>query len=127
MAVGLSAALVNNWLNMLRGVAFTAPSGLYVKLHTGDPGAVGTANASVVTTRATLTLAAASGGAIALTGTPLSWSMTASETISHISVWDSASAGNFLWSVQLAVPKTVANSDTLTLVTCGLTLAPLAT
>lgn len=127
MAVGLSTTnLANNWLNMLRGTAFTAPTGLYVKLHTGDPGSAGTANASAVTTRSTLTLAAASGGAVALTGTQPSWSMTTSETISYISVWDNASTGNFLWSAQLAVAKTVANGDTLTLTTCGLSLTPLA-
>ena len=127
MAVGLATTtLANNWLNMLRGVAFTAPTGLYVKLHTGDPGAAGTANASAVTTRSTLTLAVASGGAVALTGTQPSWSMTTSETIAYISVWDNASVGNFLWSAQLSVAKTVANGDTLTLTTCGLSLTPLA-
>lgn len=127
MAVGLSTTnLANNWLNMLRGTAFTAPTALYVKLHTGDPGSAGTANASAVTTRSTLTLAAASGGAVALTSTQPSWSMTTSETVSYISVWDNASAGNFLWSAQLSVAKTVANGDTLTLTTCGLSLTPLA-
>lgn len=127
MAVGLNTTnLANNWLNMLRGTAFTAPTGLYVKLHTGDPGAAGSANASVVTTRSVLTLAAASAGAVALTGTQPSWSMTSAETISFISVWDNASAGNFLWSAQLSVAKTVANGDTLTLTTCGLSLTPLA-
>lgn len=127
MAVGLSTTnLANNWLNMLRGTAFTAPTGLYVKLHSGDPGSAGTANASAVATRSQLTLAAASGGAVALTGTQPSWSMTSSETISYISIWDASSSGNFLWSAQLAVAKTVANGDTLTLTTCGLSLTPLA-
>lgn len=127
MAVGLSTTnLANNWLNMLRGTAFTAPSALYVKLHVGDPGNAGTASPSAVTTRSALTLAAASGGAVGLTGTAPSWSMTTTENISHISVWDNATAGNFLWSAQLAVTKTVADGDTLTLTTCGLSLSPLA-
>lgn len=127
MAVGLgTTTLANNWLNMLRGTAFTAPAATYVKLHTGDPGATAAANASAVTTRSQLTLAVASGGAVALTGTQPSWSMTTSETISFISVWDATTAGNFLWSAQLAVAKTVANGDTLTLTTCGLSLSPLA-
>lgn len=127
MAVGLgTTTLANNWLNMLRGTAFTAPSGTYVRLHVGDPGSAGTANGSAVTTRSQLTLAAASGGAVALTGTQPSWSMTTSETVSYISVWDASTAGNFLWSAQLAVAKTVANGDTLTLTTCGLSLSPLA-
>lgn len=127
MAVGLSTTnLANKWLDMLRAVAFTAPTALYVKLHTGDPGASAAANASAVTTRSALTLAAAASGAVALTGTQPSWSMTTGETISYISIWDAATAGNFLWSAQLSVAKTVANGDTLTLTTCGLSLTPLA-
>ena len=127
MAVGLgTTTLANQWLNMLRGVAFTAPAATYVKLHTGDPGAAGTANPAAVTSRSAVTLAAASGGAVALTGTQPSWSMTTSETISYISIWDNSTGGNFLWSAQLAVAKTVADGDTLTLTTCGLSLSPLA-
>ena len=79
-----------------------------------------------MTTRSIATFATASGGAIALTGTNPSWSMTTSETVTDISVWDSSTAGNFLWSAVLTTPKTVANGDTLTLNTCGLSLTPVA-
>ncbi len=127
MATGLAATtLANQWLNMLRGVAFTAPTAEYVKLHVGDPGAAGTANSSAVTTRVVVTHAAASGGAIAMTGTPPSFSMTATETITHISVWDAASAGNFLYSGALAASKAVQSGDTLTLNTLGVALTPIA-
>lgn len=125
MADGLSSGLANNLLNTLRGSAYSV-NNVYVKLHGGAPGAAGTSNASAVTTRSLATFAAASGGAIALTGTNPSWSMTASETITDISVWDSSTAGNFLWSATLTTPKTVANGDTLTLNTCGLSLTPVA-
>lgn len=129
MAVGLAATtLANKWLDLLRGTAFTALSGTYVKLHIGDPGAAGTANASAVTTRAQATFAAAASGAVALTGTNPLWAMTGTETITHISVWDALgpAGGNFLWSAALSASKTVANGDTLTLTTCGLSLTPLA-
>lgn len=128
MTVGLSTAnLANKILDHLRGgTAWTQPSGLHVKLHTGDPGATGASNASAVTTRSQATFSAASSGAIALTGTNPSWSMTASETISHISVWDASTSGNFLWSAALASAKSVVNGDTLTLTTLGLSQAPLA-
>lgn len=127
MAVGLSTTnLANKWLNMLGGTAFTAPAGTYVKLHQGDPGSSGADNPSAVTVRAALALTTASLGSVALTGTQPSWSMTDSEVISHISVWDAETDGNFLWSAQLAVPKTVTAGDTLTLTTCGLSLTPLA-
>lgn len=127
MAVGLAATtLANPWLDLLRNTTFTAKTATYVKLHTGDPGASAAANAGAVTTRSALTLAAASGGAVSLTGTQPSWSMTTTETITHISVWDHVSAGNFLWSAQLSVSKSVANGDTLTLTTCGIALTPIA-
>jgi hypothetical protein len=127
MTVGLHTAnLANKWLDLLRGTAFTAPAGTYVKLHTADPGAAGTTAASAVTTRSQATFAAAASGAIALTGTNPSWTMTGTETITHISVWDASTAGNFLWSAALSVSKSVQSGDTLTLTTCGLSLGALA-
>jgi hypothetical protein len=126
MTVGLATTtLANNWLNMLRQVAFTAPAGTYIKLHTADPGAAGTANPSAVTTRASATFSAASAGAIALSNSP-SFSMTTTETITHISVWDASTAGNFLWSAALTTSKSVVNTDTLTFTTLGVSLSPLA-
>jgi len=126
MTVGLAATtLANNWLNMLRATAFTAPAGTYIKLHTADPGAAGTANASAVTTRSSATFSAASGAAIALSNSP-SFSMTTTETITHISVWDASTAGNFLWSAALTTSKSVVNTDTLTFTTLGVSLSPIA-
>lgn len=128
MTVGLSTAnLANRILDHLTGgSAWSQPAGLYVQLHTGDPGAAGTANAASTSTRSAATFAAAVTGAIALNGTLPSWSMAASETISHISVWDASSAGNFLWSAELSVAKSTDAGDTLTLNSCGLSLGTLA-
>jgi hypothetical protein len=127
MATGLATTtLANKWLDMLRAVAFTAPAAEWVKVHIGDPGSAGTANASAVTTRSQATHAAASGGAIALTSTLPSFAMTTTETISHISVWDASSAGNFLYSGALSVSKAVVNGDTLTITTLGVSFTPLA-
>jgi len=126
MTVGLAATtLANNWLNMLRATAFTAPAATYIKLHTADPGAAGTTSPSAVTTRVAATFSAASAGAIALSNSP-SFTMTTTETISHISVWDASSAGNFLWSAALTTSKSVVNTDTLTFTTLGVSLSPLA-
>lgn len=128
MTVGLSTAnLANKILDHLRGgTAWSQPASLWVRVHIGDPGAAGTANSSAVTTRSQATFAAAASGAIALTGTNPSWSMTGTETISHISVWDASTAGNFLWSAALSVSKSVQSGDTLTLTSCGLSLGALA-
>lgn len=113
-------------LNGVRNTSF-AIAGTYVKIHTGDPG-TGSSNAAAgSTTRPQVTFSAASSGAIALTGTQPTWTNGGtSETVTHISVWDSATAGNFLWSAQLASSKSWAAGDTLTLTSCGLSLSPLA-
>lgn len=126
MTVGFQTTnLVNNWLNMLRGTAFTAPAAIYAKLHTADPGAAGTTSPSAVTTRSAVTFSAASAGALALSNTP-SFTMTTSETISHVSYWDNVSAGNLLWTAALTTPKAVVNTDVLQLTSVGVSLAPLA-
>src|SRR5512139_780936 len=131
--VGLAETTgANAMLNGFRNTAFQIAA-TYVKLHTGIPGAAGSSNAA--TGDATLkqvTFSAASGGALAITGTNPVWTKGAdgSETITHCSVWDgSAGPGtdDYLWSFELTASKTwTTTSDTVTLTTCGLSLAPLA-
>lgn len=129
MAVGLSSAnLANKWLDMLAGTAFTAPTTTAVKLHTGDPGSAATANASSVTTRPAVTWAAASAGSKASNNTPswASWAGTNGEVVTHISVWDATTAGNFLFSAALTASKTVNSGDTLNLTALTFAFTPIA-
>lgn len=129
MTVGLSTTnTANAMLNGLRGVAFSVSGGTWIGLHTGDPGAAGgSAGSAGSTARSAVTFAAAANGAIALTGTQPTWENGGtSETVTHISVWDAETSGNFLWSAQLASGKAWAEGDTLTLTSCGLSLSPLA-
>ena len=131
MTVGLSAVnTADKLLNTIgrTGTTFTAGS-LYVKLHTGDPGATAATAASAVTTRYAVTFSAAgtaTAGSMALTSMGGTWSMTSTETISHISLWDAATAGNFLWSVALTASKSVINGDTLSLSSLTLAFTPIA-
>ena len=128
MTVGLSAVnTADKLLNTIgrTGTTFTAGS-LYVKLHTGDPGATAATAASAVTTRYAVTFSASSAGSMALTSMGGTWSMTATETISHISLWDAATAGNFLWSVALTASKSVVSGDTLSLTSLTLAFSPIA-
>lgn len=125
MTAGLAPAHANGLLNLFRGTNYTAPAGVYVKLHTGDPGAAGTANASAVTTRNQAAFAAPAGGSMTLSSLA-GYSMTATETITHISLWDAASGGNFLESATLTASKNVTNGDTLTLTMLTLTYTPIA-
>lgn len=128
MTVGISTAnLANKILDHMRGgTAWTQPASLWMKQHIGDPTSAGAGSPGAVTTRAAVTFAAASGGAIAITGTNPSWSQTTTETISHISVWDASTAGNFLYSFALTASKAVVSGDTLTMTSSGFSLAPLA-
>lgn len=130
MAAGLHAVnLANKWLDMLGGTAFTAPTNTYVKLHTGDPGAAGTLNASSVTTRVVLSWAAASGGSKAIQATLpqwATWAGTNGEVVTHISIWDNLTVGNFLDSIALSASKTVNTGDTLNLTSLTIALTPIA-
>jgi hypothetical protein len=71
MATGFAASVSNDVLDALclNGSLSTLPlAALWIKLHTGDPGAAGTANAATNTTRKQATFGTpASGGAIANT------------------------------------------------------------
>lgn len=91
--------------------SYTAPSNVYVKLHTGDPGEDGTANAASNTTRQEATFDAASGGSADLSAT-VSWtSVSASETYSHWSLWNNSTAGNCLLKGALDSPVAVTSGD----------------
>lgn len=125
MTAGFSAARANSMLNVLRNTTYTGIATPFVKLHTGDPGSAGTANASAVTTRNAITWNAASAGAMTL-ATLASYAMTTGETITHISIWDASTAGNFIesWALTAGVP--VVNGSTLTFNTFTLSFTPIA-
>jgi hypothetical protein len=114
MSVGPSTTHANAILNVLRNTAYTGITP-YLKVHTGDPGAAGTTNASANTTRQALTFAAPSAGST--TASQVSWSAWAagSETITHWSIWDASTAGTFIQSGALSTSKAMTNGDTLQL------------
>lgn len=130
MTVGLAATtLANKWLDMLAATAFTAPTNVFAKLHTADPGAAGATAASSVTTRMQITWSAASAGSKSITTTLPSWTSwagTSPETVTHISVWDASVAGNFLYSFALTASKTVTTGDTLNLTSHSISFTPIA-
>lgn len=127
MTVGLSTTTIANPnLDWLRGVAPATIAGLYIKLHTGDPGAAGTANASAVTTRRQATMNAASGGQITLNAMSGNYAMTATESIGYFSVWNDPTAGSFLFSGQWTVARSVVNGDTIVIQTFVVSNTPLA-
>ena len=99
-----------------RGVSYAGNAAIWVKLHTGDPGAAGTLVAAANTTRVKATFGtAAAAGAISNT-VAITWTnVPNAETYSHISLWTASSAGTFLGSDDLTVARTVAVGDTFTI------------
>lgn len=116
MATGLKATVANSLLDALfRATNYTAPTEIWIKLHTGDPGAAGTSNAAGETTRKQASFAAASSGAIT-TNADLTWTnVSNTETVSHWSAWDASTAGNFICSDDLASAKALTAGDTFTI------------
>jgi hypothetical protein len=114
---GISNYLEDELLDhIFRAAAYTSPSGIYVKLHLGDPGEAGTTNAAVETTRQQATFGTNSSGGTISNTVAITWtSVSTSETVSHISLWDASTAGNCLWKGQLTTPKVLAAGDNLTI------------
>jgi hypothetical protein len=114
MTVGLATAHAHGLLNVFRATNYTAVVP-WVQVHTGDPGANGTANASAETARKQLSFGAPSAGS--MVATQVSWADwdAGSETISHCSVFDAETDGNFLQSGALGSSKDVEDDDTLNL------------
>ncbi len=124
MATGLASGIANSILDSLaRNVSWTPPAAFCVKLHTGDPGAAGTANAAGNTTRVAVTCSAASGGSIT-NSADIAWTnVSTSETYSFVSFWSATSAGTFLGSDDLNTSRAVLAGDNFTISAGSLTLA----
>jgi hypothetical protein len=124
----LSNYLENELLDHLRGSAFTAPTNLYLGLHTGDPTDAG-GNERALNgngyTRQTITFNAASAGSmtsnadVSFTASGGSWG-----TITHSAVYDGTGAGaNMLWYSNLTASRTIDDTDTLTFASGQVSLA----
>ena len=131
MTVGVSTAnTANKWLDVIRtgGSTFTAITTAYVQLHTADPGASGTTAISVgSTTRLSVSQTSPSGGSMSISGTAGPWTNGGtSETLTHVSVFDASTAGNFLYSAALSSSQAWASGNTFTLNGLTVSIAPLA-
>ena len=119
MADGLSTAVANAALNNIVGTDANN-----VQLHTGPPGANGTANVSSVTTRPAVTWNSASAGSVTASNQPAysSWAGTNGEIVTDISFWSASVAGTFGLSMQLASTVTMNTGDSLTLTSITITI-----
>ncbi|WP_159953051.1 hypothetical protein [Rhizobium sp. 18065] len=121
-----STYAANALLNLfLRGVAVTAPTRVYVSLHTGDPGDTGVNEVTLVAWPAYTRLDAALAGAIATGFSAASGKATANlkellyaanngasqVVVTHFGIWDAATGGNLLFYDDLTGAKTYFPSD----------------
>jgi hypothetical protein len=105
--------------------ATSAPSNVYLALHTADPtdagsGAEVSGNGYA---RQAITFAAASGGSAASSSAE---EFTASGgnfgTITHFGIWDASTSGNLLYHGALTASKTIADGDTLRFASGNITI-----
>lgn len=108
-------------LNTLRNTSF-AVAGTWLKLHIGDPGEDASANAASNTSRQSVSFSAAASGSMASSAT-VSWTnVSATETYTHWSLWDSSTAGNPLWKGALSTSASVTAGDTFQITSLTLSL-----
>lgn len=112
MADGLSTTVANAALSTIVGSDAND-----VQLHTGAPGASGTANVSSTTTRQAVTWGSPSAGSVAASNQPAwtAWAGTNGEVDTDISFWSAATSGTFGMSMVLNSPVTMDTGDSLTL------------
>lgn len=119
MTTGIAASEANSALDTLLG------SGPGITLHTGDPGAAGTASASAGdSSKKTITMGSASAGSKAMTGSGGPWTNGgASETLSHVAAWITT-----VFKVSGALSSTQAwdSGNTFTLTTFTVSITPVA-
>ncbi len=114
MAVGPSAYLANKYLDALgNNVSFTVALA-YIKLHTADPGSAGATAAATETTRKSISFGVSAAGLMS-NDVAIEWTNVAgTEDYTHFSLWDAATAGNFLLSGVITA-NAVVTADTFTI------------
>lgn len=121
MTAGVSTANADLALNAIVGTNYG-----YVGYATGDPGSAGTSNPSGNTARYSQTWGSASANSVGITNTPTGTDWPASETLEYIVNFSASSSGTFGGSAQLSASVTVAEGDTVELVSNTLSVATIA-
>jgi len=126
--MAMSTYLQDALLDHITGVAaLTSPAGVYLQLHTGDPGAAGSANVATENSREAITFGSAASGVADSVGTPAATytSVAATETYTHVTLWDSATPGGgnclLVGSLSVSIPAVATTDVDISLVTATFT------
>lgn len=118
----VSDAVKEDVLDALGNATSFSLGAVWLKLHTGDPGSAGTANAASHTTRQQASFALASGATI-VSDAGVTWGpFGSSETITHFSAWSASTAGTW-WFNGLLTRSVVPSGSSLSVASGGLSLA----
>lgn len=115
--------------HILRGETYMAPTGVFISLHTADPGLTGANEVSTGNWPAYVRQDADGGGSptagfsaasAKATANLLKLSFPANDgasgvTVTHFGIWDASTGGNCLFADALDSSKTVAVTDELTI------------
>lgn len=126
MATGISNYLANKWLDALGNNTAFSVTAVYVKLHVGDPGSAGTANAATETIRRPVSFAASANGVLASDADTTWTNIAGSQDATFFTAWDDVTAGTFLFSGTITGnPYTAGDTYTITsgALTASLTVA----
>lgn len=109
---------------VLRNVAYTAPTTVYLALYTSSPTAAdsGTEVTGGSYARQSVTFSASSSGSTSNSGT-ITFSGMPAATVTHFGIRDASTAGNLLYWGPLTASKTTSSGDTLTVSASGLTVS----
>lgn len=114
---GITDYFANAALNAVFNAQSFAVSQIWLQLHVGDPGPSGSANPAANNTRLRVTTSVAVGREWT-NANALVWPLTGFyETYTHVSLWDSSTNGNPIWSGPLQEPVAVNADDSFTLPT----------
>lgn len=106
----LEAALLNH---VLRNSAYTSPTTVYLSCHTANPAETG---ANEVTggsyARQAIAFDAPVGNVVS-NSAQIEFTGMPATTVTHLALWDAASAGNCLWDGAMAASRTLEAGDTL--------------
>lgn len=118
----LENALINA---TLRATNFTAPTTVYVSLHTADPTDAGTGTevSGGSYTRKSASFAAPSNG-VSATNADITFDQATASwgTIGWIGIWDASSTGNLLYHTPLTTSKTIDTGDIFKIASGSLTV-----
>jgi len=121
--------MADGWGPSGAGTALDASVAAYpwIKLHVGSPGAAGTANPAVETTRQQSSWNATGADGITETSADLTWTgVGGSEDYTHFTAWSASTSGNFGFSGSITA-SAVTSGDDFTVSAGGLAVSvPLA-